>query len=158
MQSIYEQEPINLNEDILARWRQLGPIDLVTVVKEENIEFLNEGTIDPYGTNRPILFWTKIGRCTGQVFSGSDITGKVGFVRANYKEGIYEGQYENGSLNGWGRAISQFGHYVGYFKDGRYYGRGVFYPKEGEPQRGFWKNDKLVQNLPTFGSASTSSS
>ena len=66
----------------------------------------------------------------GQVFNTGE---KTGFIRALYKEGMYEGQYSEGELNGYGRAISMYGHYQGYFKDGKYNGRGVFTPNKGQP-------------------------
>ena len=61
------------------------------------------------------------------------------------KESIFEGQYLNNELNGFGRAFYYYGggYYIGEFKNDQRHGKGKRVDKSGNIEDGIWKNGDL---------------
>mmetsp|Transcript_12893 Transcript_12893/g.19975 ORF Transcript_12893/g.19975 Transcript_12893/m.19975 type:complete len:216 (-) Transcript_12893:20-667(-) len=140
-----KSEPKSLKAEALTRWRNLGPVSLMEILRKSS-------------NDNPIVFERKVGASDksfnfdifGQLVetkSGNQITG-IG--RANYRNILYEGQLVNDSWDGFGRAIYSDGRYhVGYWKKDRRNGYGKTYKKskrtgEDRVQEGYWENDKLI--------------
>ena len=149
MQNIFNKEPDNINQEILDKWKTLQPFNLVKAIQMENLTFNNLGDVSTNKDCKPILFRQKPGACIGQTNMPAN---KSGYCRAIYKDGVFEGQYENGQLNGFGRVISRQGWYMGYFKDAAFNGRGTFTFWNGSQKKGYWKDNEIIKtDMPMFG-------
>ena len=59
---------------------------------------------------------------------------------------LFEGQFEHGKLNGWGRAFFANGsYYVGHFRCNKRHGEGKMVYANGKEEEGMWRNGKLVR-------------
>ena len=62
--------------------------------------------------------------------------------------GIYEGEFTEGKITGYGRIIMPNQNvYVGEVSDGTFDGNGTLTVKGGKKIAGMWKNNQLVKNL-----------
>ena len=72
-----------------------------------------------------------------------------GIVRViDLDNGLYEGQFENGDYNGFGRYIHKYGqYYVGWFQNGKMHGYGKYVQGDGRISEGNWNNGTFCEIL-----------
>lgn len=65
------------------------------------------------------------------------------------EEKVYEGEWKEDKMDGFGVMNSKGKVYEGEFKDGKMHGVGVLYPngKDGKGKKGEWENGKRVKWL-----------
>ena len=158
-------EPANVKPEPLARWKDLGPMPLLDIMKNSS-------------ETNPIIFGDQadFGKAEKsynfEICGQKEADGKLhGIGRANYKNIIYEGQFKNDKWCGYGRAIFQDGRYhIGFWENDRKNGPGKSVRRikskrtqedgtsgseiedlREETEVGVWKNDVLVQKLDVNG-------
>ena len=124
----------------LAKWRELGPINLLEIQRSNGINL-----------EQQLNFGEK--QFDTQIYNGQlDCNNKTeGIGRCLWKKNhsgdgkIYEGQYKNGKLCGYGRYIWPSGnYYIGMWKNGQMHGKGKFVFSNGQVEDGMHENNKFV--------------
>ena len=110
----------------LAKWDKLGPIDLREWIVREKVKFDPDSRVAAeHG------FWYGQERISG-----------IG--RYIYNNGILEGEFDNGTLNGLARWIYGDGsYYVGHFKYDLRDGEGILYKTTGKCLSGLWMQNEF---------------
>ena len=140
-----QSEPKNVKPEPLDKWKELGPIDLLSIIMQAS-------------DDNPVNFKNKFGKSeknfSFDIQGQLDPAGKTlnGLGRSNYRNIIYEGQFVNDSWHGLGRAIFQDGRYhYGFWKKDRRNGPGktVRFDKKTKrwiEEEGYWENDVLKKD------------
>ena len=105
LQQIMESEPNHTTERTLGIWKQIGPLNLEKLVRENKLEFQKEHFIHDV---KEIKEYTSADLTKadyiGQINSEDDK--REGFGRMSWYDGeIHEAYYQNGKYNGFGRFI-----------------------------------------------------
>ena len=97
--------------------------------------------------NSTILDYSNWTNCFGK----RDIILKQEKARQHYDSGrsaVYEGNFLNGSPNGWGEIRIFNGNiYVGEFKNGEYHGEGIRTTADGRRFEGLWEKSEFIREL-----------
>ena len=96
---------------------------------------------------------------SGAKHVGENLNGKFNGIGKEYSKNgklLYEGNYRNGKLDGFGTKYYTDGKYVGMWKEGKRAGDGKFYNIEGKlAYDGLWKDDKSVNKWSLSTKASS---
>jgi|APSaa5957512535_1039671.scaffolds.fasta_scaffold432546_1 hypothetical protein len=121
----------------MKSWYINEPFDLEKVISDENIK-LNKylSLSEEYFTNED-----KTMTYVGQINKGN---AWMGFGRVTSETFLYEGEvWSKGKFDGYGRIIQSDLVYIGYWKDGKYNGKGKLTKGNGTTQEGEFVNGVL---------------
>ena len=117
-------------------YEKAGPLDILEPTKakrmtfEPSLKLFTEWTLIKDGCS-----WIK-----GQVNAKGQPHGICRKIHKNGDE-IYEGQWCNGKLSGYGRKIGNIAYYIGDWKDGKRHGQGTIVYSDGTTYVGAFKDD-----------------
>ena len=140
-----------LNENIKKIYELLGPLNFDIQPPPSFPSFYEEEEIqkhlDQIQNRRDFQMYfekRKSGaQYRGQVIAANARPDGKGFKVFKGQNSIYEGWFENGLCNGYGRAISSKGEvYQGFFQEDTMHGEGFFYWPDGRIYEGNWESNK----------------
>lgn len=126
---LFRDEPQNVDDNILQKWRNLGPLNIYDLVSLNSKSALDARTdFNPHleikELRDPIFIYY------GQVDQDNKRSGFGRYISL-FNGSIYEGHCKKGQQNGYGRLINGNrltgegpDHYIGYWKDGLRHGGG----------------------------------
>ena len=133
IKSVLFEIPNEIDDSVRNRLRDLGPVDVQELVRQNKIEYNRQNPIKRLAGRDKYDFYV------GQVNGQNQYHG-VGRYYDHYDKVLYDGNFSNGVINGFGREIEFTGYYYeGFFEADRRHGEGRMVSSDGLVQEGTWE-------------------